>query len=33
MQELSEQFSYGLIELTSEATAPILATTELAMAR
>lgn len=33
VQELSEQFSHGLIELTSEATAPILAATELAMAR
>jgi hypothetical protein len=33
VEELAEQFSYGLIELTSEATAPILATTELAMAR
>jgi hypothetical protein len=33
IEELSEQFPFGLIELTSEATAPILATTELAMAR
>lgn len=33
VQELSEQFSHGLIELTSEVTAPILAATELAMAR
>ena len=33
VEELSEQFAYGLIELTSEATAPILASTELAMAR
>jgi hypothetical protein len=33
VHELSEQFAYGLIELTSEATAPILAGTELAVAR
>lgn len=32
IQELSEQFPYGLIELTSEATAPVLAGAELAMA-
>jgi hypothetical protein len=32
VQELSEQFPYALIELTSEATAPVLAAAELAMA-
>jgi hypothetical protein len=33
VEELAEQFAYGLVELTSEATSPILAATELAMAR
>jgi hypothetical protein len=33
IEELSEQFAFGLIELTSEATSPILESTELAMAR
>jgi hypothetical protein len=33
IEELSEQFAFGLIELTSEATSPILQSTELAMAR
>lgn len=32
VEELSEQFSYGLVELTSEASAPILVGAELAMA-
>jgi hypothetical protein len=32
IEELSEQFPFALIELTSEATAPVLAATELAMA-
>ena len=33
VEELSEQFVFGLIELTSEATSPILESAELAMAR
>ena len=32
VEELAEQFPYALIELTSEATAPMLATAELAIA-
>jgi hypothetical protein len=32
VQELAEQFPYAMIELTSEATPPILATAELAAA-
>jgi hypothetical protein len=32
IQELSEQLPYALIELTSEAAAPVLAGAELAMA-
>jgi hypothetical protein len=32
VRELAEQFPYGLIELTSEASVPVLAGTELAMA-
>lgn len=32
VEEMSEQFAYGLIELTSEASAPVIAGTELAAA-